>query len=237
MAEHAPAPHLGIRLVLGTFLVLLALSALVVWRVAASQQGSRTMSYVGPVTASAAPVVATRPPVRPSRGGSGSRLPVVSSAWVDSTAAKAGIPATAVLAYARAQLVAPCRIGWTTIAAIGWVESRHGTLGGRTLGTDGRSTPRIVGPQLSGGLDHAYGPMQFIPDTWARYAADGDGDGRADIDDLFDAARATAAYLCADGYDLTTGSGWAQAVFSYNHAQEYVDAVYAAATAYDERTR
>ena len=47
---------------------------------------------------------------------------------------------------------------------------------------------------------------------------------------------AAARYLCADGHDLTTGAGWADAVFSYNHAQAYVDAVHAAATSYAERT-
>jgi hypothetical protein len=43
-------------------------------------------------------------------------------------------------------------------------------------------------------------------------------------------------YLCADGYDLTSGPGWSAAVFAYNHARVYVDAVYAAASAYADRT-
>ncbi len=45
-----------------------------------------------------------------------------------------------------------------------------------------------------------------------------------------------ARYLCADGHDLASGAGWADAVFSYNHSQSYIDDVYAAATAYAERT-
>ena len=32
--------------------------------------------------------------------------------------------------------------------------------------------------------------------------------------------HAAARYLCADGHDLTTGAGWADAVFGYNHAAE-----------------
>ena len=84
--------------------------------------------------------------------------------------------------------------------------------------------------------DHAVGPLQFIPSTWETWGTDGDGDGVADPNDLDDAAFAAARYLCADGHDLTTGAGWADAVFGYNHAQSYVDAVYAAASPYAERT-
>jgi hypothetical protein len=142
-------------------------------------------------------------------------------------------------AYARAQLARPqgCELGWTTLAGIGWVESQHGTLDGRTLADDGTSSTPIVGPALGGGLDHAYGPMQFLPSTWARWASDGDGDGTADIDDLDDAAMTAMRYLCGTGQDLATGAGWSAAVFAYNHSQDYVDQVYVAATAYAQRTR
>ena len=85
--------------------------------------------------------------------------------------------------------------------------------------------------------DHAVGPLQFIPSTWETWGADGDGDGVADPNDLDDAAVAAARYLCADGHDLTTGAGWADAVFGYNHEQAYVDAVHAAASSYADRTR
>ncbi|HWU22939.1 MAG TPA: lytic transglycosylase domain-containing protein [Nocardioides sp.] len=211
-------------LVVGTALLALGLAAIGIWYVAAAPSGASDVPRIVSVqpTAGAAPRE-----VRTS----------ISPAWVARTAQRSGIPATAVLAYARAQRGAPCTIGWTTLAGIGWVESQHGTLGGRTLLSSGYSSSPIEGPQLSGGLDRAYGPLQFIPDTWARYAADGDGDGRSDPNDLFDAAVATAAYLCADGYDLATSSGWADAVFSYNHSQDYVNQVYAAAVAYDGRTR
>ena len=178
--------------------------------------------------------------------------------WVAATARKAGIPATALRAYANAQLAEPggCEVGWTTLAGIGWVESHHGTIGGRSLRDDGRSVPPILGPALDGSgdfaaipatpesttwhgdpeWDHAVGPLQFIPSTWETWGTDGDGDGRADPNDLDDAAHTAVRYLCADGHDLSTGAGWSDAVFSYNHAQSYVDAVHAAATAYAERT-
>lgn len=182
----------------------------------------------------------------------------VSEQWVDTTAAKAGIPTAAVRAYANAQLSEPtgCDVGWTTLAGIGWIESQHGTIGGRTLGDDGHSSTPILGPALDGRgkvaaipatsettpwhgdprWDHAVGPLQFIPSTWETWGADGDGDGVADPNDLDDAAYTAARYLCADGHDLRTGSGWADAIFSYNHAQSYVDSVYAAAQSYADRT-
>ena len=81
------------------------------------------------------------------------------------------------------------------------------------------------------------GPMQFLPETWAAWAADGDGDGAADPRDLDDAAAAAARYLCAGGRDLGTGVGWTSGVLSYNHSAAYVADVRAAATSYAERTR
>lgn len=182
----------------------------------------------------------------------------VDPAWVTSTAAKTGIPAPALRAYANAQLAEQrgCDVGWTTLAGIGWVESHHGTIGGRTLGDDGRSSTPVIGPALDGKRfaaipatpestqwhgdarwDHAVGPLQFIPSTWRTWGADGDGDGVADPNDLDDAALTAARYLCADGHDLSQGSGWADAVFGYNHDQSYVDNVYAAATAYAQRSK
>jgi hypothetical protein len=67
--------------------------------------------------------------------------------------------------------------------------------------------------------------MQFIPTTWQRYAADGNGDGRADPDNLYDAALVAARYLCADGADLSVPEQLSSAVFRYNRSQSYVDMV------------
>jgi hypothetical protein len=216
--------------------------------VASSQQ-----QYVGGAAPMPAPATGARGQKPPAAG------PVhVDAAWVTDTAAKAGIPEPAVRAYADAQLNEPdgCKVGWTTLAGIGWVESQHGTIDGRTIGDDGKSSTPILGPALNGKgafaaipatpessawhgdarWDHAVGPLQFIPSTWETWGADGDGDGTADPNDLDDAAYAAVRYLCADGHDLSTGAGWADAVLSYNHAQSYVDAVHSAATAYADRT-
>lgn len=200
-------------------------------------------------------------PAAPAAAGTGESAPatvvtLVDPVWVADMSARTGIPGPALRAYANAQLGGPdgCAVGWTTLAGIGRVESEHGTLDGRTLGDDGRSSTPILGPALNGvgdvaairattessawhgdrQWDHALGPLQFIPSTWERWGTDGDGDGVADPHDIDDAARAATHYLCADGHDLTDGKGWSAALFSYNHAQSYVALVHAFATRYAE---
>jgi hypothetical protein len=176
--------------------------------------------------------------------------------WARRTAEAAGIPLPALTAYARASLLAAreCHLGWTTLAGIGWIESQHGTIGGRLVEADGRSSQPILGPALDGGdfaavpatsdsarwhgdrdWDHAVGPMQFIPSTWRTWQTDGDGDGVTDPHDIDDAALAAARYLCQSG-DLSVGDTWSRSIFSYNHSADYVLDVRAAADAYADRT-
>jgi len=211
----------------------------------------------------AAPVAAPSPSTRAAATAPGRGVPAVDPGWLSSTARAAGLPRAALRAYARAQLGSPagCGLGWTTLAGIGWVESQHGTIGGRLLRADGRPSDPILGPALDGTAlddgssvaaipaeeagttlhgdqvwDHAVGPMQFLPSTWDTWARDADGDGAADPQDLDDAAASAAAYLCADDHDLS-GSGWSAAVLSYNHDAGYVGLVFSAAQAYADRTR
>lgn len=181
----------------------------------------------------------------------------VDPGWARRTSQAAGIPQPALTAYARASVLAPegCRLGWPTLAGIGWVESQHGTIDGRQIRDDGHSTQPILGPALDGRgnvaairasresarwhgnttWDHAVGPMQFIPSTWRTWATDGDADGVKDPNDIDDAALAAARYLCQSG-DLAIGEQWSSAIFSYNHSVLYVSQVYDAALAYVERT-
>src|ERR671936_451604 len=60
-----------------------------------------------------------------------------------------------------------------------------------------------------------------MPSTWERWGVDANGDGIADPWNAQDAVNAAARYLAASG-GQTDISG---AVFSYNHAQWYVDEV------------
>jgi membrane-bound lytic murein transglycosylase B len=185
------------------------------------------------------------------------RQPRTLDQWVSSVSSATGIPARAAQAYGDATLELAvedpgCHLGWPTLAAIGWIESGHGTHGHATLGADGVPSIPIVGPALDGTAgraaihstaqsvawhgdpvwDHAVGPMQFIPSTWARWGADGDGDGVADPQDIDDAALAAGRYLCAGSRDLSTWDGWHAAVLSYNHSDAYAQSVFERAGAY-----
>lgn len=59
----------------------------------------------------------------------------------------------------------------------------------------------------------ASGPMQFMPGTWSGHARDGDGDGKADIMNPYDAVFAAAHLIQSMGTDKNTplgdiGSPW-----------------------------
>lgn len=140
----------------------------------------------------------------------------------------------------------PCEIPPWLLAGIGQVESGHGTYGGATVGPDGDVAPSIVGPALpalggdtdSGGwdgsavVDHAVGPMQFIPAAWRRYGLDGNGDGLMNPHNIYDAALSAAAYLCASASPMATEVDWRRGLFAYNRSDAYVAEVLSAATAY-----
>lgn len=175
--------------------------------------------------------------------------------WVADTAARTGIPVRAMRAYAGAALAMAesrpeCGIGWNTIAAIGRVESVHGTIFGGTIDAAGVTEPPIIGPALTGAefhaipdtdggrydgdstWDRAVGPMQFIPSSWAIWGADGNGDGVKDPQNIDDAALATAGYLCDAGRRMTDEAGWVAAIRSYNSADSYLQKVADAADEY-----
>ncbi|EGD54726.1 lytic transglycosylase domain-containing protein [Gordonia neofelifaecis] len=143
-----------------------------------------------------------------------------------------------------------CHIDWKLIGGIGRVESQHANFG--DADANGQLRHPIYGPVLDGSLggnevitdtdggrldgdpvyDRAVGPTQFLPATWQHYAADGNGDGKADPQNLYDAALTTARYLCDDNLDLATDAGRSQAVLRYNNSMDYVSNVLGFARSY-----
>jgi hypothetical protein len=86
-------------------------------------------------------------------------------------------------------------VPWYYLASIHLVETRMG---------------RIRGLSSAG----AQGPMQFMPATWAFY-------GRGDINSDHDSILGAARYLKASG----APDNMPKALFAYNHAQAYVNAL------------
>ncbi|MFD7397535.1 lytic transglycosylase domain-containing protein [Streptomyces virginiae] len=157
-----------------------------------------------------------------------------------------GIPATALDAYHRAEVsvaaaLPTCKLPWQLLAGIGRVESVHAS--GYGLKADGYTEKPIRGPRLDGNgfaeirdtdkgewdadavYDRAVGPMQFIPSTWAKWGADGNGDAKRDPNNIYDAALGAGLYLCAGDRDLSNEAKLDQAILSYNNSREYVNTV------------
>jgi len=215
--------------------------------------------FVAPVTEPLPPGIAQVADAEPTVAGTTGIAALADPAWVAATAAATGIPERALSAYAGASLTLKaeqpsCRLGWTTLAALGFIESGHGTHGGTSLLASGYPGIPIVGPALNGDgfaaipdsdggvwdtdpvWDRAVGPLQFIPETWERWGVDGNGDGEYDPNQIDDAVLGAANYLCHSGA-MDTPAGWRAAVFSYNHLEVYVDDVAAAANGYAAAVR
>jgi outer membrane biosynthesis protein TonB len=167
-----------------------------------------------------------------------------------------GIPGVMLEAYMRAEerlaVTKPgCNLDWALLAGIGRIESGHAR--GGAVDARGNTASPILGPQLNGSpgvavirdtdggrfdydtvYDRAVGPMQFIPSTWAGYAADGNDDGQSNPNNIYDATVGAGNYLCAGGGDLSNPTQRAQAVFRYNQSNEYVSTVLFWANAYAE---
>jgi cell wall-associated NlpC family hydrolase len=150
----------------------------------------------------------------------------------------AGVPPMFADAYNRAAtmvraLVPGCQIRAAAIAAVGYVETRHGHYDNgqpAPIAADGT----LQAPYITSSAG-ATGPMQFMPETWAAYAQDGNGDGTRDIQNIYDAALGTAYMLCKEvpGSPLTSDADLSKAFFAYNHSTAYVEQVLAQTHYYD----
>jgi hypothetical protein len=101
-------------------------------------------------------------------------------------------------------------LDWAILAGIGRVECDHG-----------RDPDPACTHEGAVNYAGAGGPMQFLASTWARYGADGNGDGRIDRWDPADAIYGAANYLRASG----APGDYRAAIFAYNHAGWYVEEV------------
>jgi len=182
--------------------------------------------------------------------------------WAATLAERTQIPARSLVAYAEAELAIRgtqpgCGLSWATLAGVGRVESHHGRYNGSRIGADGRLDPPIIGIPLDGSpgvkaipdtdqgrldgdvqWDRAVGAMQFLPTTWSRWGERASGDGRSpDPQNIDDAALSAARYLCASGGDLSTATGWWEAVLTYNRSVAYGQNVFSGADAYAKAAR
>lgn len=104
-------------------------------------------------------------------------------------------------------------ISWSVLASIAFTESSF--------------RPGVIGPPNYTG-ELARGMMQFLPSTWKTYGIDGDGDGKADILNPIDSIYSAANYLAAN----KGASNIKDALFLYNHSNEYVNKILAIAEGY-----
>jgi hypothetical protein len=121
-----------------------------------------------------------------------------------------GVPPKLVPIYQKASVIYRLGVrGPSILAGINFVETSFGTN---------------VATSSAG----AMGWMAFMPETWAAYGVDGNGDGAKDPYNPWDAIFGAANYLGASG----APGDWHGAIFAYNHAEWYVEKVFAASKEY-----
>jgi Transglycosylase SLT domain len=200
----------------------------------------------GPAISGDSPYYTDLPPLNTAPGTPGTSPTDTPGGGSTLTPGGAALPRTVLDAYMKAQASidrsdAECHLPWELLAAIGQVES--GQARGGDVRPDGTTVNPILGPELNGNgfanisdtdhgrydgdsvHDRAVGPMQFIPSTWATWGVDGNGDGRADPNNVYDAALAAGHYLCADGRNLADSTDMDSAILGYNHSEVYLHTV------------
>ncbi|MEU4283161.1 bifunctional lytic transglycosylase/C40 family peptidase [Nocardiopsis dassonvillei] len=149
-------------------------------------------------------------------------------------------------------------MSWPILAGIGHEESHHAA--GHDIDENGDTDPPVIGPRLDGTgtgdnwtphpdtdggrwdgdteFDAAVGVTQLLPAWWAEFGVDGNGDGRTDPHNVYDAALATAVELCTshaeDTVDFTDPEQLRAALFRYNAWDDYVERVMEHIAEYEE---
>lgn len=161
-----------------------------------------------------------------------------------SDAASREIPAGLLAVYRGAAGRYCAGLSWPVLAAVGWVESRHGR--GRVDPDTGDVHPPILGQPLDGtggtmrlpdpaspdGWVRAEGPMQFLPSTWRAWAVLAPGRPAGAVPDphnAWDAIHTAARYLCGGNADVGDVEA---ALWRYNRSRAYADAVLGKASEY-----
>jgi membrane-bound lytic murein transglycosylase B len=175
-------------------------------------------------------------------------------AQADLPAGPIGLPGVAYAAYQNSEQILAqddpqCHMPWELLAGIGQIES-HQAYG--KLDANGNPLEPIYGPELDGSLGgnnvvpetdggaldgmasyaRAVGPMQFLPDTYRKYAGDARGTGISDPQNIYDASLTAGKYLCADGLDMSDPAQQSRAIMRYNNSMAYVANVMAWESAY-----
>ncbi len=88
---------------------------------------------------------------------------------------------------------------------------------------------------IKGSWAGAFGICQFIPSSYINFAVDGDSDGKIDLFDFHDAVASIANYLKAHGFEKNKPLRNREAVYAYNHCDNYVKAIFAYAKASKRR--
>lgn len=79
---------------------------------------------------------------------------------------------------------------------------------------------------IKGSWAGAFGLCQFVPTSFIEYAVDGDSDGVIDLFNFYDAIASIANYLKSHGWVSGNRAKMKKAVWSYNHCDSYVKAVF-----------
>jgi hypothetical protein len=132
------------------------------------------------------------------------------------------IPATALSAYRKAEKIMAiadpdCGVSWNLLAGIGRIESKPANTEPSAVRTVSTRTPA---------------PKKAPSATWLRFAADGDGDGKSDPQNPFDAALATARHLCSSGMDFRNQAQALTALMRYHDSMPFAQNVLGWAAAY-----